>query len=267
MNPPIPGAPVVPATPAPVAAPVQPVQTPPVSAPVIQPPPVARPGVPATPAPVQPTVTTVPLRELQDERDKRQALQAELENLRRAPVNPQQQPYQQPQQQYQPVAAVDPRVELEKLWDTDPRKAVQVEIMYAMDWRDRQEASLNQQADVLAQQYPDFNNYRTSALAFVRSLPAHQRGSPGVLNAAYFMTRGQNVDSLLKQQEQDWLGKYQRGEITAQQLQQPAGGYSVPPVAPGTVTLTQDQLAAAQMMRMTPEQYAAQIKSAPGGAR
>ena len=246
----------VPGTPAAVPAPVVPV-TPtvtPVPAPVAQPAPVVRPGVPATPAAVQPP-TTVPLHELQQERDRRQGLERELENLRRAP---QQQP--PVQQAYVPIAQVDPAKELAQLWDTDPRKAVQVEIMYAMDWRDRVESNLNVQADQLAAKYPDFNNYRSQALGYVRTLPAHQRGAPGIIEASYQMLRGQTADSVWQQREAELLAKFQRGEFTAQQLQQPAGGYSAPPVQAGQVTLSDQQLAAARMMKMSPEDYAKNIK-------
>jgi hypothetical protein len=203
----------------------------------------------------------VPLHELQQERDRRQQLETELGRLRQ----PQQQPqYQQPpvQQQYVPVAGIDPKAELEKLWDTDPKQAVRVEIMYAMDWRDRVENNLNLQADQLANADPNFNAFRSQALNYVRTLPAHQRGAPGILQASYQMLRGQNVDQIVAQREAEWMARVQRGEITAQQLQQPAGGgYSAPP-ASGT-TLTAQQLAAAQAMRIDPVEYAKYIKLQP----
>ena len=261
----------VPGTPAAVPASAVPnPAVPQAPAQVVQPTPVApKPGVPATPAPGQtPPVTTVPLHELQQEREKRQQLQSELDNLRRGQPAPQQQ-YQQPpvQQAYTPVAGIDPKKELEHLWETDPRKAVQVEIMYAMDWRDRVENNLNLQADQLSQRFPDFNNFRSQALSYVRTLPAHQRGAPGIIEASYQMLRGQNVDQLLQQREQEWLLRYQRGEITAQQLQQPAGGSSSPAPMPGGTELTAQQLAAAGAMRMDPMEYAKYIKVSPGGTR
>ncbi len=245
-----PGAAIPPASPAP-ALPAQPT---PAAAP--------RPGAPATPAPAQPAAPTVPLSALQEEREKRQQLQTELDRLR----NPQPQQFQQPpvQQQYVPIAQIDPKAELEKLWDTDPKQAVRVEIMYAMDWRDRVENNLNLQADQLAQRFPDFNNFRSQALSYVRTLPAHQRGAPGIIEASYQMLRGQNVDQILQQREAEWMARVQRGEITAQQLQQPAGGgYSAPP-ATGGPGLTAEQIAAAGAMRMDPNEYAKHIKTSPG---
>lgn len=252
--------------PDPITAPVVP--APAVAAPVTPPPVPARP-VQGTPPPAAPAVTPgapvippagmVPLPALQEERTKRQELEAEVGRLR-AQVGQ----VQQQQHQPQAVAQVDPKVELEKLWDTDPRKAVQVEIMYAMDWRDRVDASLNAQADQLALKYPDFNNYRSSTLGYIRTLPAHQRGAAGILEAAYYMVRGQNVDQLLQARETELLDKYRRGEITAQQLAVPAGSFSTPASPQGT-TLTADQLAVAGAMGMSPEAYASQIKVAPGG--
>lgn len=225
------------------------------------------PGTPApqqvTPAPaaVKPPDGMVPLPALQEERSKRQELEAEVSRLRQQVGQAVQ---QQPQQQG--IAQVDPKVELEKLWDTDPRKAVQVEIMYAMDWRDRVDGALNAQADNLAMKYPDFNNYRSSALGYVRTLPAHQRGAAGILEAAYYMVRGQNVDQLLQSREAELLERYRRGELTAQQVSQPAGAFSAPLVNPGAITLNADQLAVAAAMGMSPESYASQIKiTTPGG--
>ena len=200
----------------------------------------------------------VPLPALQEERGKRQALEAEVADLRRQFQN-----QQQYQQQAPSVQQVDPRVELEKLWEHDPRKAVQVEIMYAMDWRDRTDASLEVQADNLARRYPDFNNYRSTALSQVRSLPLNQRGQAGILEAAYQMVRGQNVDTLLQQREAEWMEKYRRGEISAAGLSTPAGSFSSP-ASPTGIQLDDQQRAVAAMMKMTPEQYAAHMPKQRG---
>lgn len=239
----IPAGPVAPAP----AAPARPAQgtpvpvTPPVQTPVA--------------APVVPPSGMVPISAMHEERTKRQELEAELGRLR------QQQPMQQQPQQMQQV---DPRAELERLWENDPKQAVRAEISMAMDWRDRVDGALNAQADQLSMKYPDFNNYRSSALGYIRTLPTHQRGAPGILEAAYYMVRGQNVDQLLQARENELMDKYRRGEITAQQLQSPAGSFSSP-VAPTGVALSADQLAVANAMGLTPEAYASQIKMPPGG--
>ena len=244
---------VNPATPVPAA-------TTPASAKPVQPttPAVTPAVVPSKPVDVKPEPGMVPLPALQEERTKRQQLESEVAELRRMVTSPQ---YQQPQVQQQQV---DPREELNKLWETDPRKAVQVEIMYAMDWRDRIDASLEVQADQLSRKYSDFNNYRSTTLGYIRNLPLNQRGQQGILEAAYYMVRGQNVDQLVQQREAELLDKYRRGEISAAQLSSPPGSFSAP--APtGGISLTAEQLAVADAMGLTPEGYASQIRT-PRGA-
>ncbi len=249
--------PIVPAgqapagTPAPASAvPAKPVQaTPQPVAPVV------------TPQPAAPGQTVVPLPALQEERAKRQALEAEVEQLKQRVNSTQPQHQVQPQQQQ-----FDTKAELEKLWDTDPRKAVQFEILTALDWHDRTNANLDIQADQLAMRYPDFNNYRSSALAYVRSLPVAQRANQGVLETAYYITRGQNVDQLWQVRENELLEKYRRGEISAAQLAVPAGSYTSPSL-PNQTTLSAEQLKVAEAMGLTAEGYASQIKLAPAVTR
>jgi hypothetical protein len=206
-------------------------------------------------------VKQVPLQALQEERGKRQEavsnadqLSQELAELRRvvSEGQQQQQSFQQQQQQQQPQ--VDPRVELDKVWEDDPKQAVRMEIMYAMDWRDRQDSNLEIQADALARKYPDFNNHRSAALGQVRSLPLNQRGGEGILEASYLMSRGQNVDSLMQAREQELLEKYRRGELNAEGLATPPGSYGAPSANTG-VQATDDQMKTASMMGLTTEQY------------
>ena len=246
-----PGTPEVPAANVPAAAPGSVTPASPAPAKQAQ-------GTPApAPTPAQSAVPEglIPIREMHEERSKRQALESEVAELRRMVSQPQ---VQAPQQQQN---LPDPKVELEKLWENDPRKAVQVEIMYAMDWRDRIDANLEVQADQMARNYPDFNNYRSTALGQVRSLPLNQRGSHGILEAAYFMVRGQNADTMIQQREAELLEKYRRGEITAAGLATPPGSFSSPAPVQG-VQLTQDELRVADAMGLSPEGYASQKRAA-----
>jgi len=237
-----PAAPVAPASPAPALS--------------AQPAPAA-----ATPAgvPSKPDVkpdkqeSLVPLPALQEERSKRQALEAEVAELKRMMVAPN--PTPPVQQQYDPIA------EIEKLWENDPKQAVRAEITMAMDYRDRVDAALEVQADTLSAKYPDFNNYRSVALGHIRTLPLNQRANQGILEAAYWMVRGQKFDTVLQQRENEWLEKYRRGEITAQGLQTPPGSFSAPMAAPG-LQMTDEQTRVAEAMGLTPEQYASQIRIA-----
>lgn len=232
-------------------------------------------GTPAPATEVQPApevqsgdssndVKQVPLPALREERARRQeehsraqTLENEVAELRRIVAESQYNQTMNQQVPQQPQA--DPRAELEKLWEDDPKQAVRYEIMYAMDWRDQVDSSLEVQADALARKYPDFNNYRSTALGQVRSLPLNQRGGQGILEAAYFMVRGQNADQLIKQHEADLLEKYRRGEISAAGLATPPGSFSTP--APtNDVQLTDEQLRVADAMGLTPEQYMSAVK-------
>jgi len=140
------------------------------------------------------------------------------------------------------------------VWEDEPKKAVRMEIMYAMDWRDRIDSGLEKQADDLSRQYPDFNTYRSTALGQVRSLPLNQRGGQGILEAAYFMVRGQNTDKIVKDQEAELLERYKRGDLSASGLATPPGSFSAPPPVEGTPA-TQEQINVADAMGMTIEDY------------
>jgi len=219
---------------------------------------------PGASTPVEPPKTdgdkldpqTVPVGALLEERNKRQALEAEMALLRQPPQQPQypQQPQQQPNVRAE---------EIEKLWDTDPRKAVQAEMMMAMEWFDRTNNSIDQQADTLAGKYTDFSQWRSQASRYVRALPLQQRAQPGVLEMAYFIVRGQNVDGMLKQQNEDMIKKFQTGEL-AGQVSTPAGMVSAPASTPG-VALTDDQRNAAAAMGVSEEEYAKYVT--PGGVK
>ena len=200
---------------------------------------------------------TVPLPALQEERGKRQAETSRADDLAREVAELRQQVSQTQayqQQPQQPVPQVDPREEMNKVWEEDPRKAVSLEIMHAMDWRDRVDTGLEQQADALASKYPDFNNYRSTSLAQVRSLPLNQRGSQGILEAAYFMVRGQNADTMIQQRETELLEKYRRGEIDAQGLSTPPGSFSTPAVDTSSQA-TDEQARVASAMGLSTEDY------------
>jgi hypothetical protein len=197
---------------------------------------------------------TVPITALHEERTKRQTLEQEVQQLRDMVT---QRGYQQPQQPQQPQQN-QMQQEIEQLWDTDPRKAVQAEIMVAMNWRDSVEANLSAQASELAGKYSDFNTYRNQAETYVRSLPLDQRSDPRVMEVAYLVVRGQNVDTIIEQQKNDLYQKFQSGEFVGTAPQ--PGTFTAPPTT-GTVQLTQDQLNAATAMGLSPEDYASAIQS------
>jgi len=211
--------------------------------------PEAKPGATPTPG-VKPEPVpsgTVPITALHEERSKRQALETEVQQMR--DMVTQRGYQQQAQQEAQPNQM---QKEIEQLWDTDPRKAVQAEIMVAMNWRDSVEANLSAQANELSGKYTDFNTYRNQAETYVRSLPLDQRSDPRVMEVAYLVVRGQNVDTIMEQQKNDLYQKFQSGEFVGTV---PSPGTFTAPPTTGTVQLTQDQLNAAKAMGLTPEAY------------
>jgi hypothetical protein len=223
---------------------------------------VAKPtGVP--PAPAQ-EGTTVPITALHEERTKRQELQSQLDAMKKVMANNvlfdingnpvMQQHQQQPQQP-------DYSAQVEKLWETDPRKAVQAEIYAAMSWRDRVDAEVEGQAAEISNKYADFNSIRPEVMNYIRTMPIEQRNRPGIIEAAYYFIRGQKVDGIIAQKqremESEYMRKFQAGEMASML---PPGSVSTPPVQQGAVTLTQDQKNAAAAMRVPEAEYAKWIQ-------
>jgi hypothetical protein len=217
---------------------------------------------PSEPQPGEPNDgdKTVPLAALHEERNKRQELQAELDVLKQIagdnvlfdingrPVhNPQPVPGQ-PQQPGQPNPAAQ---ELEQLWESDPRKAVQVEIMAAMTYRDQQEATVDAQILEASGKHADFSQYDSTVRQYIRALPLDQRAKPGVVDLAYYVVKGQNTGSAVEAAKAEMLRKIQAGE-NVQGLQ--PGTRPTPPPVKGT-EMTDEQRAVAEQMGLTPEQY------------
>jgi hypothetical protein len=206
---------------------------------------------------------TVPLAALHEERQKRQELQAELEVLRQLagdsvlfdingkPV--QAHPGQrQPQQQQQPdQPQTQAAQELEKLWETDPRKAVQVEIMAAMSWRDNMEVQVDNQILAASQKYSDYKEYDNTVRQYIRALPLEQRSRPGVVDLAYFVVKGQNSTNAVERAKAEMLKKYQTG----QQAQGLGPGTMAAQPKPKTPQLSEEQKKVAEAMGLTEEQY------------
>ena len=217
--------------------------------------------VPSEPQPGEPKDVdkTVPLAALHEERTKRQELQAEMEILKQIagdnvlfdingkPVPQQQQPqHQNTQQTHNPAAE-----ELDKLWDDDPRKAVQVEIMAAMSYRDQQEANVDSQISDASTKYDDFSQFDNTVRQYIRALPLEQRAKKGVVDLAYYVVKGQNTGNAVEAAKAEMLRKIQAGE-QVQGLQ--PGTRPAAPVTPGN-ELNPEQLAVADAMGLTAEEY------------
>lgn len=246
---PIPGAPAA----APVPAALKPAVSP-APAQIVQPSPVVKPGAaPAVPAAAP---GSVPLSALMEEREKRQALQSEMEQLRTTVQQIQQRQNPAPGMQQQAAPQPDMKAELDKLWQSDPRKAVQTEIMMATQWMDNVNAQVDGEAEGLAAKYKDFNDYRNTAMRYVRALPLDQRARPGIVEMAYLVTRGQNVDQIMENQRATMAQQFQNNPAA---FQMPAGAGAAPIVPTGTVA-TEGQIRAAQAMRIPIDQYMKHVK-------
>lgn len=201
---------------------------------------------------------TVPISALMEEREKRQSLQSEIEQLRAQISAPPSQPQQQ-QQPQQTQSYEQYQQEMDKLWESDPRKAVQAEIYTALTWRDNVEAQVDHQKVIVGQKYQDYNDYAGEVNAYLRTLPLQERARPGVVELAYYLVRGQKVDNIVDktraQIEEEMRRKFEAGNLT-----QGIPGGGIPGGTPeGGIQLTDDQRKAAMAMGMSEADYAKNI--------
>lgn len=220
-------------------------------------------GAPAQGQPSGDQDKNVPIQALHEERDKRQQLQAQNQTLQQQldqlkaqfQVMGMQQ-YGQPgmgQQQQMPQQR-DIRAELEQLWETDPRKAMQTEMQMGFQWYDQVNASVEAQLDELSQKHPDFNQYRPEVRKYLHSIPIQQRTQQGVPELAYYTVKGQRVDDIVKAQQEELLKKIRAGE-QVQGLSTGATGSPAAMQTQGGVQYTPQQAAVAQAMGMSVEDY------------
>jgi len=223
-------------------------------------PPVADTG---TPAPEDPQ-KMVPLAALHEERNNTKALKDEIDALKQAmystPQQPQQQqnPYQQQQQPYNPQQNQQQQMsqQLEEMWDDDPRKAMQTEVMMALNWYDQANASVDVQESQAAKAHTDFDNYRNEVRQYIRTLPVTERSNPGMVESAYYFVKGRYSDDVVKKSEEAILAKIRAGEY-AQGINYGAGSPAVP-VTAAQATPQQAQMAA--NMGMSVEDYMKGVK-------
>ena len=151
------------------------------------------------------------LKSLQEERDKRRAAEARNEQFRNVVGDK-----IQFDASGNPIAAEAPQTDMQQklneLWETDPRKAVQTEMMMGFQWYDKVNSSLDLQRSSCRTKYSDFNTYENQALQYVRTLPLEQRAKDGVIELAYLVQKGQNSDSIYKQAQDDIIRKLRAGE-------------------------------------------------------
>ncbi len=226
-------------------------------------------GAPATGAvaptpevkPAEPKV--VPIEALHEERSKRQALDNQLAQLKAVlgdkfaydangnvvQINA---PAAQPQQNQFAE-------EVEKAWVDDPKKAVRMEQMAALNWIDATYQKLEEQKDVLATKVSDFGQFERAVNKQLRSMTLEQRAQPGAVEYAYTLVKGR-TPSNLEEQKKVWEAEYRAKQAAADAAQGiPGGTFSVPP-SNGIKAPTNDQLKAAAAMGIKIEEYMGHVK-------
>lgn len=193
----------------------------------------------------------VPLPALHEAREEVKALRAEMETLK--------QTYGQTQVNSAPTYQAPPQnnmaAQLENLWEEDPRRAMQTEVMMALNWYDSTNAELDNQESQASSKHDDFDKYRNEVRSFLRRLPVTERNKPGVVELAYYQVKGQKADQMLSSREQEIIRKIRAGEsiqglegtVTASIQQQP-------------VKATVDQEKAALAMGIPVEEYMKHVK-------
>ena len=213
---------------------------------------------------------TVPLAALKEERSKRQALQAEVEQLKamfyqqtagvqggdpygtvNAYTPPQQSAafYQQQFQQQAQPQQVNP---IEQLWETNPVQAVQAQISQAFQTYDRINTFVEQQITMANTKYQDFDQYREQVRNYINTIPVSERAKPGIIDAAYFIVKGQNADKIAEQARLNALNNASNA-LSAQGV-----GSSMPVGQNSSQTaLTPQEQEVARIMGLTDEEYLA----------
>lgn len=190
---------------------------------------------------------------LAEEREKTRAMKEELETLRAAAAG--RGPAAPAAPGFPGAPAPDPNAhlrQLDELWERDPRQAMQTELSMALRWYDQASVQLDIQADETAKKFADFNSYRTDVLRYIRTLPMESRNRQGVVEAAYYMVKGQKADDLVTLSKEELIAKIRAGE-KVQGLEGAMPGGAPQKVQPGAPTA--DQMKAAQAMGMTIEEY------------
>lgn len=194
--------------------------------------------------------------ELGETKSQMQALKEELEILKQAGIGGR----QSGPGQYAPQAVPQDHAhrQLEALWESDPKRAMQTELQMALQWYDQSNAAVEIQADEVAKKHADFNKYRSEVNRYLRTIPIETRTKPGVVEAAYFYVRGQKVDDLVNLSREELIAKIRNGERVQGLEGAPAGAYQPAPTPDAKPTAEQINVAAA--MNMSVEDYMKHVK-------
>lgn len=204
----------------------------------------------------------VPVGALVDERNKRQSMEARIKQLEgmfgdqitydaAGNLVPRTTPHPGTPAPQAPNPQIDQRRQLDELWERDPRRAVQAEMNMAFGWYDQVSTQIEDQMDTVAETHKDFGQYRSKVRQYLRALPIEQRMKPGIAEAAYFLQKGKEVDSVIAREREEWNRRIQAGE-SIQNI--PVGGGGEP-TGGSTQKFTEDQVKIAAMYNMKPEEY------------
>ena len=207
----------------------------------------------------------MPIAALHEERTKRQALDTKLAQLQTlfgdkfkideqgniVPIR-------------ETLAAVSPQApltqeqflkQLEKTWEEDPRKAVNMEVMMALNWYDSLNTSVETQKDVVRSKFPDFPNYEGEVNRHLKKLPLDQRAQNGSVELAYLVVKGSKADSMLQSEKDKAVAELIKRIQAGEQIQGITGGTISVQSSTSGPKPTQDQVAAANAMGMKIEDY------------
>jgi len=217
------------------------------------------------PPETKPDTTTVPIAALHEERQKRQTADAKLAQLtalfgdkfkideqgnivpiQQTPGSP---TPQAPQTQEQYVK------ELNKAWEEDPRKAVNMEMMMALNWYDSLTTSIETQKDVVRAKYPDFGNFENEVSRHLKKLPMDQRAQAGAVELAYLVAKGSKADSMLQSEKDKAVAELIKRIQAGEQIQGITGGTVSVPSSTSGPKPTSEQIQAANAMGMKIEDY------------
>lgn len=223
-----------------------------------------KPGDPPVTPPVKPgeedPTKMVPLTALHEERDRVKSLREEVDILKTLLPKqagftpPPGTPYQPPQVQQPPQGqsyGAELDAKMQNLWEQDPRRAMQAEIMLNQDYQNRATASIALQEDQLLEKHPDYNTFRPQVQRYLAALAPAQKMQPGIVEAGYYFVKGQQVDKLTATATEEMITKLKAGESV-----QGVTGTVTGPIVPSEAGKpTAEEINAASAMNMSVEDY------------
>jgi hypothetical protein len=208
----------------------------------------------------------VPIAALHEERTKRQALDTKLAQLQtlfgdkfkideQGNIVPIRETPAAPASSQAPMTQEQFLKQLEKTWEEDPRKAVNMEVMMALNWYDSLNTSVETQKDVVRSKFSDFGNYEGEVNRHLKKLPLDQRAQNGSVELAYLVVKGSKADSLMQSEKDKAVAELIKRIQAGEQIQGITGGTISVPSSTSGPKPTQDQVAAANAMGMKIEDY------------